>query len=108
MKPLFLASLLTLAAAPALAEEPAPPAGGFSLMEEGAKLLLRGLMTEAEPALDEMARALRDLGPSLNTLLGLVDDIGNYHAPELLENGDIILRRKTPLPALPPAPQTEL
>lgn len=108
MKPVLLAALLALAAAPAPAEEPAPPAEGFSLMEEGARMLLRGLMDEAEPALDDMARALRDLGPNLRELLAIVDDIGNYHAPELLENGDIILRRKTPALPLPTGPETEL
>ena len=29
-------------------------------------------------------------------LLALIDDLRNYHAPEKLENGDILIRRKTP------------
>ena len=77
---------------------------GFSLMEEGAKLLLKGLMSEMEPTLDEMGKALsemepalRDLQPKMLELLALVDDLTNYDAPERLENGDILIRRKVPL-----------
>lgn len=80
---------LGLAASPSLAEEPAPDAEsdfgqGFSLLEEGTKLLLRGLMSEMEPALRELQGALQELDA--------------YHPPELLPNGDIIIRRKVPLP----------
>ena len=77
---------------------------GFSLMEEGAKLFLRGLMDEMEPALEEMENfadevqpALRafvdEMGPALAELMNLIDEIGNYEAPEILPNGDIIIRR---------------
>jgi hypothetical protein len=100
------------------AQTPAdPPAGvvedeGFDLMQEGAKLLLRGLMREMEPALDEMGKALedmqpamRELGPKLQGLVAMIDDIRNYAAPEMLPNGDILIRRTAPaLPAPPPAP----
>jgi hypothetical protein len=82
---------------------PAPTDDGFSLMEEGAKLFLRGVMSQMEPALDEMGRALdevepslRALEPKLRELMALVGDLQNYHAPEKMENGDIIMRRKTP------------
>lgn len=95
-----LALSLTLAA-PATAEEEQ----GFNLMEEGARLLFRGLMQEIEPALndldalsDELEPALRgfveNMGPALGELLGKVDDFSQYHAPEILPNGDIIMRRK--------------
>ena len=44
-------------------------------------------------------------------IMAMIDDLANYHAPERLPNGDIILRRKTPaelkLEALD-GPQTEL
>ena len=81
---------------------------GFSLMEEGAKLFFRGIMEEMEPAMDdlrgladEMQPALRDfveeMGPALAELLGKIDDLSVYHPPEMQPNGDIILRRKTPI-----------
>lgn len=56
---------------------------GFSLMQEGTRLMLKGLMERVEPA-------LRDLGEA-------IDDLNAYHAPEILPNGDILIRRKTPL-----------
>lgn len=119
VSPLILA--LTLLAAPAVTgpakaqQTPTPPEveEGFSLMEEGAKLLLRGLMSEMEPALDEMGNALaelepalKDLQPKMLELLALVDDLTNYAAPERLENGDILIRRKPDAPAPPPLPDT--
>ena len=81
---------------------------GMSLMEEGARLFLRGIMEEMEPALDnlqdltdEMQPALRsfvdEMGPALAEILGKVGDLNAYHLPEVLPNGDIIIRRKTPL-----------
>ena len=91
---------------PVLAQE-AEEEDGFSLMEEGAKLLFRGLVQEMEPALedlrgfaDEFEPGLKDfvteMGPGLIDLLGKIDDLSVYHMPEILPNGDIIMRRKTP------------
>ncbi|WP_370639409.1 hypothetical protein [Cognatishimia sp. F0-27] len=94
--------------------------GGFNLMEEGAKLFLRGLMEEMEPALDElqglaeeMEPALRDfaqtMGPHLRDLARQVEDWTAYHPPEILPNGDIILRRKTDEErAIEPDPESEI
>ena len=111
--PLALALMLGLAS-PALTEEPKEE--GFSLMEEGAKLLLRGLMAEMEPSLDEMGKVLEDaapmlegLGPQLAELLAVMGDLRNYQAPEVLENGDILIRRKpAPLVAPKPGPNGEI
>jgi hypothetical protein len=103
-----LALALCVAAAPAFAEDtPAVPpvdGEGFSLMEEGMKLVMRGMMTEMQPALDEMGKALdevephlKELGPKLQQLIALIDDIKNYDAPVMLENGDILIRRHAPV-----------
>lgn len=111
-----IALILTLTATPLWAQDPAPAPEveeGFSLMEEGAKLLLKGLMAEMEPALDEMGKALSEMEPALKELqprmlelLALVDDLTNYQAPERLENGDILIRRKPDAPTPPPLPET--
>lgn len=114
-------ALLTLAL-PALAEnarpEPVPQQefegtevekdDGFSLMEEGAKLVLRGLMAEMEPTLNDMEDALaeirpalEEMGPKLKELVTLMGDVANYEAPVRLPNGDILIRRK---PDAPPPP----
>jgi hypothetical protein len=110
---------ICVAALPAFAQEtpPVPEAGedGFSLMEEGAKLVLRGLMTKMEPALDEMGKTLNEVGPALEglgaevgpklrQLVGMIDDFKNYDAPVMLPNGDILIRRNAPPVAPPVAP----
>jgi len=81
---------------------------GPSLMEEGARMFLEGILREMEPSLrdlegmaEDIEPALRDfalqMGPAFADLLGKIDDLSNYHAPEILPNGDIIIRRKVPL-----------
>ncbi len=105
--------ILCLSIAPAYAEDavPTPPGDvneGVSLMQEGAKLLLKGLMANMEPAMQDMGRAITEMQPALNDLLAMMGDVTEYHAPEMLENGDIILRRKTPAELAPAAPEIEL
>lgn len=110
-----------LAAAPAAAQESAPETSeeedGLSLMEEGARLFFRGIMSELDPALRELEGLTRELepavrdfaremGPALRDLLGRVEDWSAYHPPEMLPNGDIIMRRKEPLEE-PPAEREE-
>lgn len=99
------ALLVTSLAAPLSAQE---DRDGLNLMEEGAKLFLRGLMTEMEPALeelDELSREIQprlrdfaaEMGPALGELLDQVEDWTVYHPPEMLANGDILIRRRVPL-----------
>lgn len=85
-------------------------------MQEGARLFFRGLMSEMEPTLDELQGAMREfqpmmqdflteMGPALRDILEEVEDWSAYHPPEMRDNGDIVIRRKTP-PA-PDAPVGE-
>jgi hypothetical protein len=102
-----------LSAVPVFAQEtvPTPPPDveeGFNMMEQGAKLLFKGLMASMEPAMDDMSRALTEMQPALKDLMAMIGDIDNYHAPEMLENGDIIIRRKLPSELAPTAPEIEL
>lgn len=106
MKRLILCLTLALpmaSASPASAED-APD--GPSLMERGAQMLLEGLLQELEPGLDALGEMTRELGPALDSfvaemgpalrdLLGQVEDWSAYHPPEILDNGDIIIRRRT-------------
>jgi len=96
MRRVAFAMLLALAAPPAAAQDRPPdgPPTGTELIERGMQSLLEGLFTEMRPALDEMGRALSDLRPMAEELMRLVDDIGNYEAPVILDNGDILIRRK--------------
>ncbi len=81
-----LALSLALAAPPVLADETDPPPSfeeGFSLLGEGMSLLMRALESE--------------MAPMLESLGALIDDANAYERPEILENGDILIRRKVPL-----------
>lgn len=83
-------------ASPIQAEEtqPSPYREGVDLLSEGTRLLLRGLAS--------------DLAPMMQQLRGMVDDVTAYHPPEVLPNGDIIIRRKVPLGPPPAEGETEL
>lgn len=116
MKRFILISLLCLST-PALAQE-SQEDDGLSLMERGAQMLMEGLMREMEPALDDLQGLAQEFGPALGEfvaqmgpamrdLLEQVEDWSVYAPPEILENGDIIIRRKPPqdVPDLMPEPE---
>ena len=87
--------ITALAASPALAQdEDDQLSEGMGLLREGTRMLLEGLMTE--------------LGPALKELEGRIDDLNAYHPPEVLPNGDIIIRRKEPLDPIVPDENGEI
>ena len=109
MKRLILIVTLGLAS-PAFAQESED--NGLSLMERGAQMLMEGLMREMEPALEDLQGLAKEfgpalqsftaqMGPALRTLLEEVEDWSVYDPPEMLENGDIIIRRKLPGEVMP-------
>ncbi|WP_417807853.1 AAA+ family ATPase [Thioclava sp.] len=108
MKALFVPILVAcLTGLPTYAQTPESDADrGFSLLEEGAQLLFRGIIEQMRPELEEMQKGLGDaaeqLGPKLRQFMALIDDIKNYEAPERLPNGDILLRRRADAPPPPP------
>ncbi len=108
---LTVAVSLAAPLAPMAAQEalPVPEDDGFDLMEEGARLLMRGLMSEMAPALEEfeglarefepaLERFVAEMGPAMAGLMSAIDDIRNYQTPEILDNGDIIIRRREDAP----------
>ena len=83
-------TILPFLALPALAQEAEPP----SIIEEGLRGLAENLLREMEPALRDLEGLAQDALPLLE---GLRDfDPSLYHPPEVLENGDILIRRKGP------------
>ncbi|KIN61692.1 hypothetical protein Z945_2685 [Sulfitobacter noctilucae] len=113
----FFAFFLTVPAAFAQ-DSDAPPSEGLSLMEWGAQMFLDGILKEMEPAIEdfsglaeEMGPALRQfadqMGPKLADLMNEIEDWSAYLPPEVLPNGDIIIRRKPEAPMVPPATPTE-
>jgi hypothetical protein len=117
---LIPAFALSLLGSPGFSETtPTNPDDGISLMEEGAKLLLRGLLTEVEPAIDELQMLAEDFGPQLQMLteemgpafielFDKVDDFQHYSAPEFMPNGDIIIRRRDGAPVFDPPETSEI
>ena len=55
--------------------------------------VFRGLMEQMKPALDELLETLE--------VLEGIDSIKHYERPEILPNGDIIIRRREDAPPLP-------
>ncbi|MFT3689613.1 hypothetical protein [Paenirhodobacter sp.] len=89
MRHLLLAAAFVLGLSPAMAQD------GKGLIERGAELFLRGLFS--------------DIGPALEELRALIDDMQNYEAPVRLPNGDILIRRRPEAPAPEPqGPQIDL
>ena len=95
------AGLAAPLAAPVFAQEDDGP----SLMERGAELFFEGLAKEMAPALNDlrgmaeqfgpsMQSFLEEMGPAFVEILDQVKDWSVYEVPEILPNGDIIIRRK--------------
>ena len=94
MRQILVAIFVLSTATAAPAQSPDGGEGeGLDLMGEALRLFMRGLMQEMEPALEGME--------------GLLDNLDAYHPPEVLPNGDIIIRRKDPHEA-PPEGETEI
>ena len=100
---------------PAHAEENDP-----GLIEQSGQFFLRGLLQHLPDALKDLEALTGQLEPSLRSftkemapylrdLLQQVQDWSVYAAPEILPNGDIILRKKHPAQAVvPPLGDIEL
>ena len=112
---------LSLLAAPAFAEEGMPGLppddgdtggaqvqDGMDLLGLGLQTLLQGFATEMQPHLDEMGQALEKMKPMLIQLSELMKNADQYEMPVMLENGDILIRRKpAPPPGAPPQEEPE-
>ena len=113
MRPLPLIALLYSLAAPVAAEDDNPE----RLMERGTQMFLEGLLQRMQPTINDLQGLaaelgpqldafLTEMGPALQGLLEQVEDWSAYHPPEVLENGDIIIRRKEP--KTPPLAEGEI
>lgn len=85
---------------------------GLSLLEQGAKIIMRSMLDEMEPALkdlqSEFGDALAHMGPLMRDLANQIGDIRNYHPPVKMPNGDIIMRRKTEQEIMEADPDAEI
>lgn len=105
MKQVFALSVAVSLASPLAAQE--SDQDGMTLMERGAQMFFEGIMREMEPAMKDLEglaermgpglkRFVDEMGPAFAELMEQIDDLSAYHPPEMLPNGDIILRKKTP------------
>ncbi|HGG05923.1 MAG TPA: hypothetical protein ENK28_10725 [Aliiroseovarius sp.] len=67
-------------------EEQSDLGQGVELLNEGTRLILRGLLDQLEP-----------MAEGWGQLVEMLNDFSLYEMPEMLPNGDIIIRRKVPL-----------
>lgn len=100
-----LSFLLTIGVA--TAEESSTQKEGLSLIEQGIGLLFRSLTDKLAENMEEMQPLVDEWGAQAGTLLRLMGEVRNYEAPEILPNGDILIRRKHPLPS-PTDSETEI
>ena len=75
---------------------------GTELLNRGFQLLLEGLAKEVEPMADKWSEGWAQMVERFG-------EMNAYHPPETLPNGDIIIRRRTPLdPEENPPGETDL
>ena len=75
------------------------------MMERGAELFFEGLRRELGPALEDLEEMTREIGPAMRSFIeemgpafgDIIDEVKDwtvYEPPEILPNGDIIIRKK--------------
>ena len=95
MRPIALALALTLAATPAMAQQ--VPSTPELRLPEQLDRDLRRFMDKMKPLLDETFEAFENLPD--------IDSLEHYQMPEVLPNGDIIIRRRPDAPPYEAAPE---
>lgn len=87
LRSLVLAAAMVLPAAVA-------PAQSLESLPDDLEKALRQMMDQLRPSLEEAAKLFRNLE--------MIDDPRHYDVPEVLPNGDIIIRRKPDAPEYRP------
>ncbi|PRY94419.1 hypothetical protein BCF33_0006 [Hasllibacter halocynthiae] len=87
-------ALSMLLAVPAAAQENETTREGVNLMARAFGLILQGVAEDiAEAPPEGMPAPMAELATLGARLFGLIDEVGNYGEPRLLENGDILIPR---------------
>lgn len=92
---LFLICLLAFPAS-GQAEEELPQVEESTPLFDLFERMLQGFVREIEPQMRELERGMQALEPDIERFIGQLRGMTQYHPPELLPNGDIILRRRQP------------
>ena len=99
MKQILTLVLTSTLALPVAAQEPMEPP---AFMEKFAEDMMRQFMEEVAPELEGL---MADIGPRLNELADALGGLSNYELPEVLPNGDILIRRKADAPPIEKLPE---
>ena len=102
MRVLLTTLIVVTLAGTSHAQQPSPPSFIPQLkLPEQLNETFREMMEDMKPALDETLKLMESFGT--------IGDPRHYHLPEVLPNGDIILRRKETAPPYQPAePDTKV
>lgn len=112
MRHLLALTLVAMLAGPALPQdaEPEEPPRHFldryleNRMRELAEELQRELQENIQP---ELERLMGEMMPRLQELMELVGGLQYYEMPEILPNGDILIRRKPDAPPFEGLPEID-
>ncbi|MEY4982073.1 MAG: hypothetical protein RIR62_339 [Pseudomonadota bacterium] len=101
-----LALSLALSQPAAAQEAPPAPEAEQGLIDWAMSWIYGSVEQELAPALDDM-RALAEqfgpaIAPAIERMMALVDDMTHYELPVMLDNGDILIRRKPDAPVVEP------
>lgn len=101
MRTILVVSLLLLAT-PAPAQEAEPPTV-FDQLEN----LLQNFLQHLAPQMEQLGEGLQAMEPELRSFLDRMQGMVQYHPPEILPNGDILIRRRAPEDHLPESPSPD-
>ncbi len=95
LRPLALCIALALPVSAQAEDAPAadPPAESMPFLDLFEQML-RGFMHDVEPQMRELKRGFESLEPELERFLSQFRGMVQYHPPEILPNGDILIRRR--------------
>lgn len=73
-----------------------------NLLENFAEGMMRDLMEDVAPEFEQL---MNEMLPRLNELADALGGLSNYELPEVLPNGDILIRRKKDAPPVEDLPK---
>lgn len=113
MRNVLCISLLLALTAPLAAQAPPPgsendqPAELPEALGDLFERMLRGFAEETAPHLRNLERQLQQIEPEIERFWDSLRGMAQYHPPEILPNGDILIRRRQPDDAPPSEDQAE-
>lgn len=99
MKQLLTLGIVAALASPAIAQEPLSPP---KFMDKFAEDMMREFMEEIAPEFEEL---MGEFLPRMNELMTALGGLSHYELPEVLPNGDILIRRKSDAPPIEKLPE---